>query len=1613
MATLFNTRIFETYQGLIKTIDNAVITASLKELTDGSGNQTGLYINTTGDFKVTNVLEWGSLKDTGTGVIVTRYVTSTDGIENFDNNTSLPTTAAVKLYVDTKFATSDTLQEVLSFGNTTSGNDIAVSASDDITFTTTSKIIMGPTGAAGNLQIYNDGSNSYISENGAGDLRISTNAAQVAIQNSLSENMARFIVNNKVILYYDNVQKFETTNTGISVVGVISNVTDPTAAQDAATKSYVDGLDAGSDLDITDGTTAGAVNLNTQSLSILGTTNEIDSVVSGQSVTIGLPTSISTNLVGSVTGNVTGNVQGDLTGTVNATSILADGVTATTQASSDDSTKVATTAYVKGLDNASDLDFSGDSGTGDVNLNTQSLAITGTANQIQSTASNQGLSLQFPTAGITLPDGSVATTQSALDNSTKVATTSYVDTSAGLYLPLVGGIMSGNTIHNNSVKSIYGTSSDAEIYHDGSDFYAKNTTGNLYIDQAAVTESIFFRVSDANALDVTALTISRNGDLTTGRDVTIAGDLTVNGTTTTVNSQTLSVVDPLIQLAKDNTANSLDIGLYGDYNDGTDRFLGLFSDASDGNKFKLFKGTTVEPTTTVDIGGAGYVAADLQVAGLEATTGTFTGITSTNELLWGNGFANGKLSWDTGYALIQGQTGNGIKFQPNAGTALTLNTSGNAAFSGDVSLPDLKSLILGTGSDLKLFHNVTDSFIVNETGNLKIVNGADDKDIIFESDNGSGGTTTYLKIDSASQAVTFVKPAYLTDNVKAFFGNSSDLQIYHDSANSYIQTSTGSSGDLYIQSQGTGHDLYLQATDDILIRPQGGNNGIKVIGQAAVELYYNNVKKFETTAGGTINTGTIDSTGTITVTGANGNVGINTDTGKLLLGASYDLQIYHDGSNSYIKDAGTGALFLETDYFRLVNLSAAQSMISANTGGSVILYYAGGEKLATTSTGIDVSGTSSTFAGDVNITQTADVGVLNTTNLEDGSAVGLSLTYPTSNVAGGDGLAIAIGITGRGRSYIANSNTSTNLDASNLEFYTEGGGAIVKALTLDQNTNAIFNGNVAINTGGASPDRTLDVRGNGLSIYGSGNGTELMLRGQVEGSGTIRDLGAFHLSIRSDVSGDNDDLKFLRFTTGTFGGVALQLSNTTGDATFEGYVKAPFFTTDGGRGFKQNGVAFVSTYSNGAAASNANDLGSPTNVWRDAYMGNKIYGSNISPAFTFASDVNTGMSRTGTHQIGFVNNSVVSLTLDALARATFSTSVGIGVAPDRKLHIGSAGDSNIRMENTNTAIVSGDNYGQIEWEGNDINTSANGIRASIQVKGYGAGTQGETAMYFRTSYIGADSNQDRMVINHLGDIGIGTDTPVSKLEVKVIDADRTSLKNVLTITANGTNGPYTGHGGKISFNSNIYYGTTTPGIIETAYIGAVLGSLYETDSDLVFGTRRSTTTVAEQMRLTGRGNLYLGSNSVNPTNGFRVSQVEGGTFVQIEHPVNTSTGSDYAIFRYNQSIIGTIRQNGTSQVQYNVSSDYRLKEDLKDFLGLELVSKIPVYDYKWKSSEDRSYGVMAHELQEVLPDAVSGEKDAEEMQGVDYSKIVPLLVKSIQELTAKVEMLEKNCQCKN
>jgi hypothetical protein len=184
-------------------------------------------------------------------------------------------------------------------------------------------------------------------------------------------------------------------------------------------------------------------------------------------------------------------------------------------------------------------------------------------------------------------------------------------------------------------------------------------------------------------------------------------------------------------------------------------------------------------------------------------------------------------------------------------------------------------------------------------------------------------------------------------------------------------------------------------------------------------------------------------------------------------------------------------------------------------------------------------------------------------------------------------------------------------------------------------------------------------------------------------------------------------------------------------------------------------------------------------------------------------------------------------------------------------------------------------------------------------------------------------------------------------------------------------------------------------------IGTFLTSL--TNHPIVFRPANT-----ERMRITSGGNVLI-NNTANTLggrlgvelndNGYTISALKQGTFGAAILARVDNTNSDYVRFFYSSSNTqtGSINTNGTTTT-YNVTSDYRLKQDLKDYKGLDLISAIKTYDYEWKSDKTRMYGVLAHELQEILPYAVTGEKDAERMQSVDYSKLTPVNTKAIQEL---------------
>jgi hypothetical protein len=169
---------------------------------------------------------------------------------------------------------------------------------------------------------------------------------------------------------------------------------------------------------------------------------------------------------------------------------------------------------------------------------------------------------------------------------------------------------------------------------------------------------------------------------------------------------------------------------------------------------------------------------------------------------------------------------------------------------------------------------------------------------------------------------------------------------------------------------------------------------------------------------------------------------------------------------------------------------------------------------------------------------------------------------------------------------------------------------------------------------------------------------------------------------------------------------------------------------------------------------------------------------------------------------------------------------------------------------------------------------------------------------------------------------------------------------------------------------------------------------------------------AEYGRFDASGNLLVGTTSGvtgSVAGGFQVQNNSGtGTTINIGHPDGAASGFSYALFSYNNSIIGSIGQSGTTAVLYNTSSDQRLKENIVDAPSAsDDIDAIQVRSFDWKADgSHQKYGMVAQELQSVAPEAVSGDSDSDDMMGVDYSKLVPMMLKEIQSLRARVAQLE-------
>jgi hypothetical protein len=373
-------------------------------------------------------------------------------------------------------------------------------------------------------------------------------------------------------------------------------------------------------------------------------------------------------------------------------------------------------------------------------------------------------------------------------------------------------------------------------------------------------------------------------------------------------------------------------------------------------------------------------------------------------------------------------------------------------------------------------------------------------------------------------------------------------------------------------------------------------------------------------------------------------------------------------------------------------------------------------------------------------------------------------------------------------------------------------------------------------------------------------------------------------------------------------------------------------------------------------------------------------GSASTPSITFTGDTNTGIFSPTADTIAFAEGGTESM------RITSDGNVGIGTTSPTSL-----GGTTLQVQNST--------IGAIIWsDGTRIGELLASTAANISV-----GSRSNHALHLVTN------DTERVRITSDGNVGIGTTSPTyGTLEVAQGSAGVVSV-------INNTVGAW-------SFRKVRSDGSNGMGIYDPSGFGAM--ALYTAGS--------------ERLRIDGSGNVGIGTASP----GIKLQVVGNGSFSDTLQVFNTpSTSAQGILFRNSYNVGGSIFSTGPATtndfilwvggsgtqggitgngagINYSSASDYRLKENVAPMTGaLAKVAQLKPCTYTWKFDGSDGQGFIAHELQEVFPDAVTGEKDAVETytdedgneqtkikpQGVDTSFLVATLAAAIQELKAEFD----------
>ena len=485
---------------------------------------------------------------------------------------------------------------------------------------------------------------------------------------------------------------------------------------------------------------------------------------------------------------------------------------------------------------------------------------------------------------------------------------------------------------------------------------------------------------------------------------------------------------------------------------------------------------------------------------------------------------------------------------------------------------------------------------------------------------------------------------------------------------------------------------------------------------------------------------------------------------------------------------------------------------------------------------------------------------------------------------------------------------------------------------------------------------------NGDKLAFGTNGSEV---GRFDSSGNLG-IGTTSPDVSLDIertnNSSNTNVPTLRFTDADTSSAAGQKSG-----------QVEFFTSDTTPG--PVGVhSFINGQTEGTGGLGAlvfgtGQSGSASEKVRIDSSGNVGIGTTSPTALLHvAGDARIGAAGATSQLMGMVSSGGVFeiTTSSSVGKIHLARDVGIGTdSPSSTLHVQAAANNDTTLTITGgvTAGLGSNAAIKLIPDG----TSGEGV---IDVDG----SDGYDQLELRTGGTTA------LTIDGSQNVGIGTDSPTAYSGYTTLALNNASNGGVLDFQANGTGvGQIFNDGSNFLINAN------------------------KASANLIF--RTGGTSPTERMRVDSSGNVLFGVTSLS--NNGSAFRSQASNLMQLNIGSSATSTQNVAVFRNPNGAVGTISTSG-SATAYNTSSDARLKDITGEARGLEVINALNPVAYNWKADGQSDEGLIAQEVEEIVPNAVS--QNEEEYYQMDYSKLVVHLVKGMKEQQEQIESLKSEIE---